>query len=127
LTIRKDVYLKAKEASRHLRNNPTKAEKKVWSLIRKGQINGYRFLRQYPIFFSHNDNLRFVISDFYCSKLKLVIEIDGEIHKSQIEYDKIREDVLKDFGIRVLRFKNSETRDAKLIIDKLEHEKEKIG
>ena len=126
MALRKDVYLKAKEASRYLRKNPTEAEKRVWKIIRKGQINGYKFLRQHPLFFDHNNVPRFFISDFYCAKLKLVLEIDGDIHKSQFEYDKIRDNVLKDMGISVIRFMNDETINARIFIEKLEEKIDRI-
>ena len=50
------------------------------------------------------------IADFYCSKLKLVIEIDGESHFNDeaIEYDSIRTNFFKSLGIEVIRFNNDE-------------------
>ena len=58
------------EKAKELRKNMTPAEKKLWNnYLRTFKI---RFLRQRPI---HN-----FIVDFYCAKLNLVIEIDGETH-----------------------------------------------
>lgn len=48
------------------------------------------------------------IVDFYCHAAKLVVELDGEIHLQHIEYDKERTGILKEFGIDVIRFSNSE-------------------
>lgn len=48
------------------------------------------------------------IADFYCSKLLLVIEVDGEIHNKQKEYDEERSKVLNDLGIFVMRFSNEQ-------------------
>ncbi len=61
-----------------------------------------RFLRQYSI-----DNY---VIDFYCSKLKLAIEIDGDIHdlQDQKEYDKNRQEYLENFGVTFIRIKNEE-------------------
>lgn len=90
-----------KERSRNLRNNMTNCEKIFWKFIRSfGRYNNLTFNRQKII-----DNY---IVDFYCAKLKLVIEIDGEIHnlKDNIAYDKIRDDVLNKYGLKVIRIRN---------------------
>jgi very-short-patch-repair endonuclease len=57
---------------------------------------GYSFLRQRPI---HK-----YIVDFYCPKLKLVIEIDGDSHRNKFDNDQAREQNLKELGLQVLRF-----------------------
>jgi len=59
---------------------------------------GLRFKSQHPI--SH------FIADFYCHKLKLVIEIDGGYHsqKDQKEYDDARDFEMRELGLFVLRF-----------------------
>jgi very-short-patch-repair endonuclease len=44
------------------------------------------------------------IVDFYCSKLKLVIEIDGESHDARFQYDVERQRFLESMGLTVLRF-----------------------
>jgi very-short-patch-repair endonuclease len=43
------------------------------------------------------------IVDFYVKALGLVVEIDGEIHNFQEEYDSKRERYLKDLGLKVFR------------------------
>lgn len=77
------------------------AEVVVWSYIKNKQIKGERFLRQYGI--------NKYVADFYCPKLRLVIEIDGHSHfesdKSQ-EYDKNRTEYFKSLGLNVIRFTN---------------------
>ncbi len=78
----------------------TLAEKKIWyQYLRNFQ---YRVLRQRPI-----DNF---IVDFYCAKLKLVIEIDGGIHYTNEAkiYDLQRTKVLEGYGLKVIRFTNDE-------------------
>ena len=81
----------------------TPAEKKIWSsLLRKDNLNGFRFLRQKPI-----DNY---IADFYCSALLLVVKIDGKHHLSRKskKYDEARTKVLNEYGIEVIRFTNEQ-------------------
>ncbi len=48
------------------------------------------------------------IVDFYCHKLKLIIEVDGGIHNDQIEYDNRRETWLKSQGYNIVRVNNEE-------------------
>ena len=91
-----DTLEKAKE----LRKTMTKAELLLWNELRRKQINGIRIRRQHPI-------NRF-IADFYCTKAKLVIEVDGEIHNYQKEYDIGRTHELENFGIKVIRFTNND-------------------
>jgi len=82
-----------------LRKNMTDAEKILWQRLRRNQL-GVRFKAQHPI-------ERF-IADFYCHKAKLVIELDGENHKFQKEYDLGREAELEKYGIKILRFSNED-------------------
>jgi len=91
-----DIFEKAKE----LRKNMTYAEKLLWNKLKNKQICNLRFRRQHPI-----TNF---IADFYCHTARLVIEIDGEIHKGQIEYDQGRTTEMECFDIQVLRFNNKE-------------------
>ena len=51
------------------------------------------------------------IVDFYCSKLKLVIEIDGESHIGKEEDDKNRQSEIEKLGIRFLRFDDLEVKN----------------
>ena len=81
-----------------MRNNPTEAEALLWECLRKKQLFGFKFRRQHII--------KIFIVDFYCSACKLVVEIDGPIHKSQLDYDREREEVLRSMGYRILRFTN---------------------
>jgi len=47
-----------------------------------------------------------LIADFYCPAAKLVIEVDGDIHDYQKEYDDVRTRQLEDHGYCVIRFRN---------------------
>jgi len=50
------------------------------------------------------------IVDFYCSKAKLIIELDGSQHYTVEgeEYDSVRTEVLEQYGLEVIRFSNDE-------------------
>ena len=81
--------------ARNLRNNQTSHEILVWNILRRKKLSRHKFLRQHPIFYSiRNDWVDFYIADFYCAKLKLIIEVDGKIHESQKEYDLERDSKL---------------------------------
>ncbi len=89
-----------KENAQQLRNNQTLAEKKLWYDVLSKNQTGFRFLRQKPI-----DSF---IADFYCSKLMLIIEVDGKIHEKQKEYDESRTYCLEDLGLKIIRYTNEE-------------------
>jgi very-short-patch-repair endonuclease len=97
-----------KEKVRYLRKNQTLAESILWEKLRNRQLNGFKFLRQYPIRFVLDNQRRVFIADFYCAKHKLVIELDGEIHEKQKEYDTIRSEIINNLGFSVIRFPNKE-------------------
>ena len=46
--------------------------------------------------------------DFYCPKAKLIIEVDGGYHSDRIEYDKERQQIIEQLGLRFLRFSDKE-------------------
>jgi len=91
-----------KQLSRNLRNNMTDAERKLWSILRLRQLNGYRFLRQKII-----GNY---IVDFYCPEIGIIIEVDGSQHYTEtgIIADKKRAKYLSELGFKVLRFNDNE-------------------
>ena len=94
---RKDLYNKSKE----LRKEQTIAERVFWrSVLKTHPFNQYTWNRQKPI---HQ-----FIADFYCSKQKIVIEIDGEIHKYSTDYDNARTRYLNELGLTVLRYTNDQ-------------------
>ncbi len=105
-----------KPARRSLRRNAPLAEKLIWHYIRKKQICGERFLRQYSV--------DYYVIDFYCPRLKLAVEADGPSHFSSIKaikYDEKRQKHLEDFGISFLRFTNEEIyQDLENVISKIE-------
>jgi len=87
-----------KQRAKELRQSQTPAEKKLWEILRNRKLSGYKFRRQHP--------LGPFIVDFYCDEARLVIELDGNIHKQQKEYDVARGRWLEENGYRVLRFGN---------------------
>lgn len=106
----KKIFLRAIE----LRNNMTKAEKKLWQELRNRELFKARWKAQHPI--------DIFVVDFYCHKYKLVIEVDGDIHlKEEIrERDDGREHDIEKLGISILRFTNKE------IFENIESVKERI-
>lgn len=88
---------KLKPLARKLRNESTLSEILLWKEIQNRKMLGYRFTRQKPI-----GNY---IVDFYCSELKLVLEIDGDSHiEESFEKDMKRQKWLESIGLTVLRF-----------------------
>ena len=100
---------KALILSRELRRNQTKGEINFWKILKSVNFFGYKFIRQHPLFYRLYNEERFFIADFYCSKLKLVIEIDGGIHEKQADYDKLRAEILESQkNLQLVRFDNDE-------------------
>jgi len=63
----------------------------------------------------------FFIADFYCHKVKLVVEVDGEIHENKADYDDGRSAEMEKFGILVLRVTNNEVENnLKEVIRRIE-------
>jgi very-short-patch-repair endonuclease len=87
-------------AAKKLRREMTQAEEVLWSALRRNQVLDLHFRRQHPVG-------RFVL-DFYCASKKLCVEVDGEIHEEQREWDEARSAALSHQQIRVLRFRNEE-------------------
>lgn len=89
---------KLKSFSRALRKDMTPQEKHLW----------YDFLKNYPIRFNRQRSVGNYIVDFYSSKAKLAIEIDGSQHyeDKNVQEDKSRTKMLNNYGIDVIRFSN---------------------
>jgi very-short-patch-repair endonuclease len=84
--------------ARRLRRNMTEAERALWAKMRRRQILGFLFHRQFP--------MRRYILDFVCFERPLVIELDGAHHLERREYDAERTAWLESQGFEVLRFWN---------------------
>ena len=95
--------------ARKLRREQTEAEVYFWSKVRNRRLNNLKFFRQYIIEYQLvNGRNKYFIPDFYYSKSKLIIEIDGRIHLSKKEYDNYRTSILQNLGYRVIRYSNEE-------------------
>jgi very-short-patch-repair endonuclease len=102
--------------ARELRKSETETEKIFWSEILKNKkLINFKFTRQKPIG-------NFIV-DFYCAKLKLAIEIDGEIHKFQKIRDDERDNLLKQkFGVKIIRYKNKDVlNNTEVVLNDLIH------
>jgi very-short-patch-repair endonuclease len=91
-----------KNRRRSLRRNMPKSEAILWSKLKNKQMLGERFLRQYSVD-------RYII-DFYCPRLKLAIEVDGDSHFASgvVDYDKERQEHIENYGIHFMRFTNAD-------------------
>jgi len=83
---------------RRLRARMTLAETAMWTRLRDRGFEGFKFRRQ--------TRIGPWIADFCCYDLKLVIELDGGIHRLREEADRRRDADLTRRGFTVLRFGN---------------------
>ena len=85
-----------------LRKTLTPAERILWGELRNRKLEGFKFRRQHPV----SD----YIVDFYCHEKRLVVEVDGKVHKrvEAHEYDADRTAELNALGLKVIRFDNVE-------------------
>ncbi len=100
-TIRYNKNLKL--LARHLRNNSTPEEIKLWMRLRRNQFMGYDFHRQKP--------MGQFIADFYCHALMLVIEVDGSGHFTCDDTkmrDAKKDEYIHSLGFTIMRFSNAE-------------------
>ena len=100
--------MKNTKHARELRKKQTDAEKLLWHHLRNRQIQGLKFRRQLPI-----GNY---IVDFVCLSLKLIIEVDGSQHMSNIDYDNTRIQYLENHGFQVVRFWNNDVLEQHCVV-----------
>lgn len=91
-----------RDRRKELRHTMPDAEIIMWSRLNRRQMLGHKFRRQYSV--------GSYVLDFYCPELKLAIEIDGDTHfrNGADEYDKVRQEEIEQYGIKFLRFMNTE-------------------
>lgn len=87
------------EFARQLRSSMTDAETRLWFHLRRHQLGGFRFRRQYPA--------GPYIADFVCVEAMLVIELDGSQHLGS-QTDSPRDEWFGEHGFQVLRFWNDD-------------------
>ena len=86
--------------AKRLRSEMTPAEICLWHHLRAGRFDRWKFRRQTVI--------GPYIADLTCRAAMLVVEIDGDTHATQINYDARRTEFLKTQGWHVIRFTNSD-------------------
>ena len=109
----------SRDTARNLRTNQTEAEQKLWSRLRRKQLSGFKFRRQYSIgpFFA----------DFASLDASLVIELDGSQHADQSDRDESRTEFLRDAGYTVLRFWNHEViNEIDLVVQRIADAREAL-
>ena len=86
--------------AKHLRKNSTPQENHLW----------YDFLSYYKIRFQRQKVIDNFIADFYCYKAKLIIEIDGSQHRTELgkAKDSFRTEILRGYDLKVIRFTNQQ-------------------
>ena len=86
-----------------MRKNATKEEKHLW----------YDYLSKYPVRFQRQKVIDDFITDFYCHKAKLIIEIDGSQHYTEDgrKHDDFRTEILEGYDLKVIRFTNRQVKE----------------
>jgi very-short-patch-repair endonuclease len=82
------------ERARVMRFSPTRSEEWLWRRL-SGSKTGFAFRRQLVIG-EH-------IVDFACTKVRLVVEVDGAYHEERARHDGARDRALNELGWQVLR------------------------
>lgn len=103
-----------KERRKELRNKSTETEKILWDYLKSSKLGGFKFIRQY--------SAGPYILDFYCPKIRLAIELDGNQHgeKDSILYDNDRTEYLESVNIKTIRFWNNElVKNPKIVVDQI--------
>ena len=101
--------------ARELRQGQTSAEELLWSVLRGRGFLGLKFRRQHRVY-------NYIV-DFYCHELRLILEVDGEVHESkeQAARDENRDAHLMDAGYRVERFANNQVfQDLEGVLKRIE-------
>ena len=95
-----------KPVRQRLRNEMTRSEKMLWYYLRGSGLDGYKFRRQ--------QGVGQYIVDFYCPRVKIAVELDGDSHfrSGAALHDRVRQNFIEAQGIRVLRFTDNDVRDS---------------
>src|SRR3954469_12247569 len=88
------------QRARAMRREAPLAEQKLWQHLRGRRLGGFKFRRQDPV--------PPFVADFVCAERMLVVEVDGESHEEQPDYDARRSRRLEREGFTVLRFGNAD-------------------
>ena len=107
------------ERARAMRGTPTRSEEWLWRRL-SGSKTGFAFRRQLVIA-SH-------IVDFACTKVRLVVEVDGAYHEERARHDGARDRALSELGWHVLRVANHEVfQDIDAVVARIAHAARRAG
>ena len=110
-----------KKRAIELRSKATPSEALLWKELRNRKLCGYKFLRQHPIVYNpFGSGVKYFVADFFCDIKKTVIELDGPIHESNLEYDQFRDAEMVNLGLHILRIKNEELLNIIDVLKKIE-------
>jgi very-short-patch-repair endonuclease len=99
------------ERARAMRFAPTRSEERLWREL-SGSRTGFAFRRQLVI-------ANFIV-DFACTKVRLVVEVDGGYHEKRARPDARRDRALERLGWRVLRFsEHCVLNDVELVVARI--------
>lgn len=93
---------------RRLRKRQTAHEQIMWELLRNRRFNNLKFYRQYRI--------GSYIVDFLCKSHRLVLEVDGEIHRYKELEDCKRKEKIQTMGYSIVRCTNDEVETCPLVV-----------
>lgn len=117
-TANKGFYRRYKDERKRLKDNLTPAEITLWEYLRNKKL-GVKFRRQHII--------DFYIPDFVALSIKLIIEVDGEIHLKKKREDEERNRRLEAVGFKIVRFTNEEIEDdIESVLKRIKMEIEKL-
>src|SRR5690349_15907287 len=86
--------------AREMRRDSAYVEKLFWGEIRDRKLGGFKFRRQASVGPYY--------ADYLCAPKKVIVELDGGVHKLRLERDKVRDAVLRERGYRIVRFSNEQ-------------------
>lgn len=93
--------------AKRLRRRMNAPELRLWSRVRRNQLDGIHIRRQHP--------LGPYVLDFFCARSRLAIEVDGGMHDDDRRArDEVRDAWLATQGVRTLRL------PASLVMDDME-------
>ncbi|CAN7160519.1 endonuclease domain-containing protein [Rhizobium sp. LjRoot254] len=101
-----NVEPETRKRARALRHDRTKAEQRMWNMLRDLKPYGARFRRETPI--------GPYIADFAWLSVRVIVEVDGDTHETAHgkAHDIKRDAFLKAQGVTVLRFDNGQVIDG---------------
>lgn len=98
-----EIWSQLRPLAREMRRVATSEEDLVWERLRARRFHGLRFRRQHA--------LGPFIVDFYCHVKRLIIEVDGGIHRIDPEQDAARQQYLESLGFTIIRLDNCEVNE----------------